>query len=272
MKSKKVAAALAFFLGIWGVHRFYLGQRFLGIIHMVLFFMGMAILMDGEEVPIIAIPAVIGFIDFVLFLAMPQEDFDEKYNKKRLKQRQGQRNYRENTRQTYRRQPAALPQQYEPTHREYKKMGVEKFREFDYEGAIDDFEHALEFKYDDPATHFNLACCYSILEDAPKAFFHLDHAVSSGFNQVDKIHTHDALAFLRTQASFDDFVRNDYRQLQELPAPQPDLLAEKQTATSDSIDTSTDLLEQIRKLGELRDKGILTEAEFTKQKKKILNH
>ena len=34
---------------------------------------------------------------------------------------------------------------------------------------------------------------------------------------------------------------------------------------------SEDLLDQIVKLGELRDKGILTEEEFSSQKQKILN-
>lgn len=268
MKNKKVAAALAFFFGIWGVHRFYLGQRFLGVLYFLMFFFGMAIMMDGEEVPIVAIPAILGFIDFVLFLAMPQEDFDERYNKKRLEQirQQGGRPYRRDYR---RHEPDYLTAQHEPTHREYKKWGVEKFREYDFEGAIEDFERALKFKYEDPATHFNLACCYSILEDSQKSFYHLDQAVSFGFNQLDKIHTHDALSFLRTQPNFEDFVRNGYRQLQQLPLPKRDLFTPEPAPEQGA---SNDLLDQIKRLSELRDKGILTEDEFAQQKRRILDH
>lgn len=264
MKNKKVAAALAFFFGIWGVHRFYLGQRFLGVLYFLMFFMGMLFLIENEDFPLIAVPAILGFIDFVLFLAMPKEDFDERYNKKRLQQmaqREGQyhRNYR-------RGEPVfSQPQQHEPTQREYKKWGVEKFRDYDFEGAINDFERALQFKYEDPATHFNLACCYSILEDPQKSFHHLDQAVSFGFNQLDKVHTHDALSFLRTQPNFDDFVRNGYRQLQELPLPQKNFLEREKQPKANN-----DLLDQIKRLSELRDKGILTEEEFSQQKRKIL--
>lgn len=264
MKNKKVAAALAFFFGIWGVHRFYLGQRFLGVLYFLMFFFGMAMVIDGEEAPLIAVPAILGFIDFVLFMAMPQEDFDERYNKKRLRERRhGRRHYRR-TEAYYNN-----AQQSEPTGREYKKWGVEKFRDYDFEGAVDDFERALQFKYEDPATHFNLACCYSILEEPVKSFHHLDQAVSFGFNQLDKIHDHDALSYLRTQPGFDDFVRNGYRQRQELPSPRRSFLEVQKPEPA--LESSNDLLDQIKRLSELRDKGILTEEEFAQQKRRILD-
>lgn len=273
MKSKKVAAALAFFFGIWGVHRFYLEQRFLGVLYFMMFFFGMVLVMDGEEVPLLAVPAILGFIDFVLFMAMPKEDFDERYNKKRMQQsqidrrRQQERSYRREYHRPQRRQATAFTP-HEPTQREYKKWGVEKFRDYDFEGAVDDFERALQFKYEDPATHFNLACCYSILENPQKSFHHLDRAVAYGFNQLEKIHSHDALSFLRTQPQFQDFVRNGYQQLQELPSPKGDLLQSEPRTQEGAFD----LLEQIKKLSELRDKGILTEEEFARQKRKILNN
>jgi len=272
MKNKKVAASLAFFFGIWGVHRFYLGQRFLGVLYFLMFFFGMAILFDGEDVPIVAIPAILGFIDFVLFMAMPQEDFDERYNKKRLQQVRRQHttsrsDYRRSERRAHTYTSRSTYTEHEPTQRDYKKWGVEKFREYDFEGAIEDFDRALQLKYEDSATHFNLACCHSILEDAKKSFYHLDQAVSFGFNQLDKVHSHDALSFLRTQPDFEDFVRNGYRKLQELPSPKRNLLESEPPVQ----EASNDLLDQIKRLSELRDKGILTEEEFVQQKKRILH-
>ncbi len=265
MKKKSVAGVLALLFGIFGVHRFYLGKRFWGIAHMALFFitMGITIASDGDA-PAIMLPAIIGFIDAILFFVMPQEDFDERYNRKYLSYdyREERTDYRRE--RTTRRRPPAHPPRSNP----YKKRGIERFREYDYEGAIDDFIKALEYQPDDPAVHFNLACCYSIVEDPDPALTHLEKAVSLGFRDLEKIKTHNALAFLRSQPEYELFVDNDYRKVEPLPQPEPkpDLLSTIPTKK----EKEDDLLEQIVKLGELRDQGILTEEEFAEQKKKIL--
>ena len=56
MKNKIVAGLLAFFLGWAGIHRFYLGDIGKGIAYALFFWTG--------------IPFIIGFIDFIVFLAM----------------------------------------------------------------------------------------------------------------------------------------------------------------------------------------------------------
>jgi TM2 domain-containing membrane protein YozV len=66
MKSKTTAAILAFFLGGFGGHRFYLGQTGLGFLYLIFFWT--------------FIPAIVAFIDFILFLTMSDEKFNEKYN------------------------------------------------------------------------------------------------------------------------------------------------------------------------------------------------
>lgn len=263
MKSKKVAGLLALFFGVFGVHRFYLGQRFIGILHLLAFFFGVFILtVTYSDFPLPAIPALIGFIDAILFLAMPKEDFDDKYNAKRRAQFQNRRDYNYGAsvpRRSARRQVT----QTKPIS-PFKKMGIEKFRDYDFDGAVIAFQKALDYHYDDPATHFNLACCYSILEEADKSFQHLEKAVEFGFSDLKKINSHDALAYLRSQTAFDDFVANNYRRVAALPEPAPNMLDQTEKSESD------DLLEQIVKLGNLRDKGILTEEEFAIQKKKLL--
>lgn len=67
MKDKITAALLAFFLGAIGVHRFYLGQSGLGLAYLIFCWT--------------LIPAIIAFIDFIIFLTMSKENFDLKYNR-----------------------------------------------------------------------------------------------------------------------------------------------------------------------------------------------
>lgn len=66
MKSKTTATLLAFFLGGFGVHRFYLGQTGLGLLYLLFCWT--------------LVPAVIAFIDFFMLLFMSDEAFNQKYN------------------------------------------------------------------------------------------------------------------------------------------------------------------------------------------------
>lgn len=140
----------------------------------------------------------------------------------------------------------------------YKKSGIEKYKEYDYNGAIEDFEKSLAVDDSDVATHFNIACAYSIMENKEKSFYHLSKAVELGFHDFEKIKTHDALAYLRIQDDFEVFVQNNYK------------LKGGSSAQQEKITEHGDLLEQLNKLAELREKGLLTEEEFVLQKKKLL--
>ena len=64
-KSKITAAVLAFFLGGFGIHRFYLGQWW-GVIYLLLFWT--------------MIPGFVALVEFIVFLACNQRGWDEKYN------------------------------------------------------------------------------------------------------------------------------------------------------------------------------------------------
>ena len=66
MKNKYAAAALAFFLGFLGIHRYYLQQVHIGIWYTLFFLTG--------------IPAIIAFVEGILFLIMDDSEFDAKYN------------------------------------------------------------------------------------------------------------------------------------------------------------------------------------------------
>ena len=64
-KSRITAALLAFFLGGIGAHKFYLGSIGLGILYLLFCWT--------------FIPAVIAFIEFIIYLTMSDEAFAAKY-------------------------------------------------------------------------------------------------------------------------------------------------------------------------------------------------
>jgi len=64
-KSRISAALLAFFLGGFGVHKFYLGKIGQGFLYLIFFWT--------------FVPAFIAFIEFILYLCQSDEDFARKY-------------------------------------------------------------------------------------------------------------------------------------------------------------------------------------------------
>ncbi len=251
MRNKTVAAVFGFFLGSLGVHRFYLGQIGMGILYLLLSVTG--------------ISAILGIIDAIVFLSMDNVVFDAKYNgregygrKEQRYNRQERRQEQRAPRQERRSAPTRSSRQV-PKHNPHKESGIEKYKEYDFEDAIIDFNKALVVNPNDVAVHFNIACAYSITENSEKAFHHLDKAVELGFSDFEKIKEHDALAYLRIQEEFEAFAKNGY-QLQNTKAK----------TTEPAPEISENLLEQIKRLGELREKGFLTQEEFLAQKRKLL--
>ncbi|MCC6724269.1 MAG: NINE protein [Saprospiraceae bacterium] len=261
MKNKTTAGIFALLLGPFGLHRFYLGDRRLGRIYAVLtaFLFFASFKTNG---PVVLIMGIVSFIDAMLLFSMDHEEFNEKYNQRFL------------NRPKYATAPAPqqLPRQI-PISTEipnpHKAAGIEKFKEYDYDGAMEDFKKSLAIKFDDPAIHFNLACCYSLNERPDPAFYHLTKAVHFGFIDFDKIEKHESLAYLRTQPEFKDFVKMGY-QLHSAATPkdekQPDLLSQTPTLSQQQ----PSLLDQIKRLSELREQGLLTDEEFNGMRAEVL--
>ena len=252
-RQRKTAALLALLLGVFGAHRFYLGQRSRGILYLVFGILGVFVTQgDGPFLPVMGIIAV---IDAVLLYTMTDEAFDRKYNLPEGVEEADRKAPAYARERVYRSEQEAHPN---PS----KRSGVRKFRAGDYQGALDDFRRALRVNPEDMAVHFNLACCYSIMEDTEKSLYHLAKSVEYGFWDLDKIHNHKALENLRETEPFQHFVDNDYRLVRELPAPQQDLLDDE---------PGEDLLDQIANLGELMERGVITRKEFDEQKRKLLD-
>lgn len=67
-KSKVVAGVLAILLGVFGVHKFYLGKTGMGLLYLLFSWTG--------------IPAIAGFIEGILYLVSSDADFAEKHGGK----------------------------------------------------------------------------------------------------------------------------------------------------------------------------------------------
>jgi TM2 domain-containing membrane protein YozV len=259
MKNKNTAALLAITAGFVGAHRFYLGQTGLGLLYVF----GTC----GAWFFTFKIMLFIALIDGIRFLTMPPEEFDQKYNKGRKKQ-QPKEEYR--PRQDHRH--ASGWEQMESSWnvntdaKGYKKEGIAKYKTYDFKAAVQAFEKAIQHEPNDAPTHFNIACCYSMLEDKTLSFSYLAKAVANGMKNFEKILSHDGLAYLRIQSEWDNFVSNDYKMVPMhdalVPKNEPKLAPEP-AADENPLDT-------LRRLYEQRQKGLIDEEQFAQQSKQLL--
>ncbi len=271
-KNRVTAAVLAFLFGGFGIHKFYLRRPGEGFLFVFLTMMGLRIM--G-----LPISVVLGFFDAVRLLTMGDQEFDQKYNRgnqnrtrrsgsssrRNVRSRHQTQAPRRNSRRferEYRRKP--VKKSY-PKSNPFKQSGIRKFKDYDIKGAIEDFTKALKISPNDPALHFNLASSYSLNEEAKKSFYHLQKAIENGFNDFEKIATHQALAFLRIQDEYETFKENGYKFEGSLKAQ-----IEASQGGENLLDEDI-LLKQLNKLDELRRKGLLSEEEFVEQKKRLMS-
>ena len=250
-KNRWFAAIMAMFFGTFGVHKLYLGKIGGFIFYFFLFVMSISIFR-------IPLSFIFGLYDAFKIMNLSDEEFDEKYNKGvpagipkgRLEKRRFEQVERSNI-------PGQNPtKKYKNTGKinELKKSGLKKYKDFDLQDAIDDFNKVLELAPNDVYTHFNIACAYSLTEQKEKAFDHLSKAVQYGLKDVNAILTHDDLAYIRIQPAFDSFKNAGFRL----------------TGGREQGGKTDALLQQLDKLSDLRNRGILSVEEFQLERKKIL--
>jgi tetratricopeptide (TPR) repeat protein len=200
---------------------------------------------------------VIAILDAVLLMAMSKTDFDQKYNRPKGK---AARRFRQPARgqRTLHRTPER--KEGDPAI----VRGIKLYRREHYQEAIFEFKRALEEDPQSAAAHFNLACCYSILHNAEEAYEHLAQAVELGFDDRERLLTHEALSYLHRRSDFAAFRDNGFRLVHQLaPGNEEDLLEQaRQSGMS--------ILDQLEALGDRLDKGELSRDEFEIEKKKIL--
>jgi len=270
MRNKTFAAIIAVFGGSLGLHRFYLKQPMHGFFYLFLTFSAFSF---------VGLPAAaaLGFIDAIMFLLMDQKTFDAKYNKGAQRQTQtrrtrtsrtsrtNQREQRYETRRTkkapYQRMPRNVSVPKAAKKNPFKITGIKKYKDYEFEEAIADFKKAIEMSPRDVSLHFNLACAYSQTEQTDKSLYHLSKAVAFGFKDFEKIKTHDDLAYVRIQEEFEAFEENGFR------------IAETKTKkVEEEVEKQDDvLLEQLKRLVALREKGLITEKEYAEARRKLMD-
>ena len=268
------AAILSLFLGVFGVQFFYTHRTGLGIF--------MVILSTVAKIPQLAV--FIGFIGFIQFLAMSNEEFDKRYNFKKWRKSEEERRAEEQQRRADEEQRRRREQEsYDRERRtqevgrenrdarermkpvvQYpkkeqsstaqkealKQSGLKKYKEYDYDGAIEDFGKALAADPKDVAVHWNLTCLYALTEQKELAFYHLQKAVELGFIDFEKVKTHEALSFLRVQSEFDSFSRSGFKMSEDME--------------------HSDILQQLKDLSVRREKGLLSEKEFADMSRRLV--
>ena len=241
---------LAIFGGIFGIHKFYLRDTGAGIFYVFLTMM---------TIELFPIPIILGIIDGMRYLMMPPEEFDRKFNRRTTRRKKGgrpkkQRDYYDQKKSTTSRGKSVV------RANPFKKSGIKKYKEYDIEEAIEDFHKALKIDPNDVSLYFNLACAYSLMEDKDEAFKYIELSVSRGLKDQSRIMSHDDLAFIRIQPEFQEFKTSGFKRTRRV--------REEKESTERPMDDI--LLAQLNRLMELRKKGVLTEQEFARERKKVL--
>ena len=247
-KKKHVAALLSLILGPMGAHRFYLGQRFRAFLYIAATVI-LSIASAEEGAPFVLIMFLISLVDAVLLAVMPRAEFDFKYNEKWRTKLSAQRKGRSKEKNV-----ASF---------RLLKEAVNKFESKQFEKAIVLFDRLLAKDKRNAAAHFYLACCFSMLRDSEDAFYHLEAAVQSGFDDIDKIEEERTLRYIRSQSRYQAF-RHTYLKIPvaTLPSPSSDLLQSQPTFSA---------YDKIEALGEKLANGELSTEEFEAAKIKLLN-
>lgn len=250
-KSKFLTAVLAFFGGSFGLHRFYLGDHQAGFV-----FIFLTVFLSAFTIPV---TAIMGVFEALRFFSMGQSEFDRKYNKHMTgtysQDYRNQRSGKSSTKRTQKRQATNYKKRENP----YKKTGFKKYEESDIEGAIDDLEEALKINPNDKSIYFRLACAYSLMEEPQESLNYLNEAIRQGYKDYDTINSIDDLAFLRISPQFQAYKAQGYH-----ASAKGQLAAPKKGLLQDDL-----LLSQLKKLAELRERGLLSETDYQLEKQKL---
>ena len=283
MLNKNLAAVLSIFLGVFGAHQFYVGRWWTGVLQFAFFFFTLFTAIAGADEELIGmmfgVAVLVPFITGVVWAAMPKEKWYQEYDPEGWAALHGTA-------------PSAGPSVANAA--ELKNEGIRYYRSADYDLAAEAFMDAIKADGSDPSSHFNLACSYAQLGRYPEALQHLELSVTFGLSKPQRIEKHPALVTLRKLPMFQEFRTNNYRREDYVGAPAegepqtpstpPRTTAAPVEETFEDFDqpppradaeapedmVNVDLLEQISRLRELHDAGILTSREYQTQKERLL--
>lgn len=262
-RNRIVAGLLAVFTGFFGGHKLYLKDTggFMFYIFLLMF-----------SINIFRMPltSILGIFEAFKLFGMTDEAFNKRYNRGIIRSKHSNVDKRRKEQlKKYQNENVKRGYEIRPERRKsvrsnpFKKSGLSKYKEFDLDGAIEDFKKGLEINPEDIALHFNVACAYSLSEKKELAYEHISKAIRLGFKDYERIMSHDDLAFVRIQPEFDAFKQSGFTAVSFKKSNE-----NKEVKLAEQQDDV--LLSQLNRLAELRNRGILSEQEFLLEKKKLI--
>ena len=131
------------------------------------------------------------------------------------------------------------------------KLGMNSYYQGNYEASIKIFNDAILRYNTRPEAYLRLGAVYAKQEHIDLAIKNVAKAKSLGIKSLELLNK-EPFDNIRSKTEWIEFVDNDYKLI---------------SSTVKSVSSADELL----KLGELLDKGLLTQEEFEAQKQKLLN-
>jgi len=253
---RKMAIVFAVALGWCGVHRFTLGQWQWGLAHI---FMMVGSIIIVEELgfngnPWMTLSTVVAYYTAFRWWRMSNEEFADEYLEP--VEEEVESKYLKGTATAH---PKVISGK---ARRKILASAKTLYNQFDYQGAAELYEDALDMDLSDGDSRVLAARCYSLLEDAEASYRHLRKAVLLKANNLDIISKDEGFAWLRTQEDYTRRRRAGYGPVEPIEA---------NSMTPPALPPRQDnILERLEKLGELKERGLLDDDEFIREKKRLL--
>ncbi len=261
-----MAVIFAVALGWCGVHRFTLGQWQWGLFHIFLFIVSMATFdrfFGWDMTPWLTVSAFVGYYNAVQWFKMSDEEFGEQFLEPVDTDRPVEGKYLKGKEVVH---PRVLSGR---ARRGLLASAKTAYDAFDYQLAAEQYEQALDLDLHDGESRVLAARCYALLEDREAAYRHLSKAVHLRATNLDLVGTDADFAWLRMREDFDGRRRAGYGAVivpHAPPAAPPPLEREVQSLPS----PSPNLLDDLERLASLRERGVLDDEEFARQKERLL--
>lgn len=262
-----MAVLFAVGLGWCGVHRFTLGQWQWGLAHVFLFVVSMSMLSRfGLDNPWISLSAFVAYYHAYQWWRMTDEEFGEQFLEVDESDRQVTGKYLAGQEITH---PRVLSGRARRTLLASAKTAYEYF---DYQRAAELYEQALDLDLQDGESRVHAARCYVLLEDGESAYRHLAMAFQLGATNLDLVAEHPDFAWLRTRDDFDARRRAGFGAIAPpvAPAPADPTPANGQPQHAALPPPSISILDGLERLADLRERGVLDDEEFSRQKERLL--
>ncbi len=264
-----MAIVFAIALGWCGVHRFTLGQWQWGLFHIFLFIVSMSVAdsIDLNITPWMTLSALVAYGHGLKWWRMTDEEFGEQFlepvdadDDKPItgKYLKGQEVVH----------PRVLSGR---ARRGLLASAKTAYDAFDYQLAAERYEQALDLDLQDGESRVQAARCYTLLEDGEAAYRHLAKAVQLRATNLDLISSDDDFAWLRTQSDFELRRRTGFGIYAEPVEPPPLRKPHPEPTGRPSLPAPrANLLDDLERLASLRERGVLDDEEFVRQKERLL--